>query len=122
RSRDVEMRTRQQKEIYELRALLEKQQKEIQELQTKQAPPALPSSLTKAKEPRQPSLYKPPQSRTCEKCSTTFPSGQALFRHLPDCQLFQCTKCGSTFPSNTTLHKHIRGCCCTKDVNGKIED
>jgi hypothetical protein len=128
RSRDLEMRTRQQKEIRELRALLEKQQKEIQELQTKQAPlaqapsaqapPASPPSLTKAKEPRQPSSYKPPQSRTCEKCSTTFPSGQALFRHLPGCQPFKCTKCGSTFPSNTTLHKHIRGCRRPKDVNG----
>ncbi|OCK86498.1 uncharacterized protein K441DRAFT_672297, partial [Cenococcum geophilum 1.58] len=99
RSRDVEIRTRQQKEIHKLRALLKKTQ----------APPASPSSLTKAKEPRQPSSYKPPQSRTCKK-------------HLPDCQPFQCTKYGSTFPSNTTLHKHIRGCRRTKDVNGKIED
>jgi hypothetical protein len=87
RSRDLEMRTRQQKEIRELRALLEKQQKEIQELQTTQtsppqASPAPPSSPTnnksEAKEPRQPSSYKPPQPRTCEKCSTTFPSGHAL--------------------------------------------
>jgi hypothetical protein len=129
-SRDLEIRTsfaKQEREIRELRALLGKQQKEIQELQTKQALPAealpaealpaqalpaLPSLLTKseAKEPRQPSSYKPPQPRTCEKCSTTFPSGQALFRHLPDCQPFQCTKCESTFPSNTTLHKHVRGC------------
>jgi hypothetical protein len=126
---------KQQEETCELRALLGKQQKEIQELQTKQALPAqalpaqalpaqalpaqalpapstLPSLSTQseAKEPRQPSSYKPPQPRTCEKCSTTFPSGQALFRHLPDCQPFQCTKCESTFPSNTTLHKHVRGC------------
>ena len=58
------MRARQQKEIRELRALLEKQQEEIQELQTKQAPSAqapsaqapptqallaLPSLLTKAR-------------------------------------------------------------------------
>jgi hypothetical protein len=118
---------KQQEETYELRGLLEKQQKEIQELQTKQALPAealpaqalpaqapstLPSLSTQseAKEPRQPSSYKPPQPRTCEKCSTTFPSGQALFKHLPDCQPFRCTKCDSTFPSNTTLHKHIRSC------------
>ena len=80
-----------------------------------QAPPASPSPLTKAKEPRQSSSYKPPQPRTCEKCSTTFPSGQALFKHLPDCQPFQCTKCRSTFPSNTTLHKHVRGCRRPKD-------
>ena len=131
RSRDLEMRTRQQKEIRELRALLEKQQKEIQELQTKQtppaqAPPAPPSSSTKseAKEPRQPSSYKPPQPRTCEKCSTTFPSGQALFKHLPDCKPFRCTKCDSTFPSNTTLHKHVRGCRRpkqTEDINKSVE-
>jgi len=91
------MWTRQQKEIHKLQALLKKQQKEIQELQTKQAtlaqappvqaPPALPL-LIKAKEPRQPSSYKPPQPQTCKKCSTTFPLGQALFKHLPDCQLF----------------------------------
>ena len=133
RSRDLEIRNRQQKEIRELRALLEKQQKEIRELQAllekqqkeiqelqtlpaqappTQAPPASPSLSTKleTKELQQPSSYKPPQPRTCEKCSTTFPSGQALFRHLPDCQPFKCTKCESTFPSNTTLHKHIRGC------------
>ena len=30
-----------------------------------QAPPASPSLSTKAKEPRQPSSYKPPQSRIC---------------------------------------------------------
>jgi hypothetical protein len=74
--------------------------------------PSTATSPTKpgAKPPRQPSSYKPPQPRTCEKYSVTFPSGQALFRHLPDCQPFKCTKCESTFPSNTTLHKHIRGC------------
>jgi len=54
----------------------------------------------------------------CEKCSITFPSGQALFKHLPDCQPFRCTKCDSTFPSNTTLHKHVRGCRRPKDTNG----
>jgi len=59
---------------------------------------------------RQPSSYKKPQPRTCERCSTEFPSGQALFRHLPDCQPFRCTKCSSTFQSNTILYKHIRGC------------
>ena len=85
-----------------------------------QAPPASPS-LTKAKEPRQPSLYKPPQPQTCKKCSTTFPSGQALFRHLPDCQPFQCTKCGSAFPSNTALHKHVRGCRRPKEINGNLD-
>ena len=85
-----------------------------------QAPPASPSS-TKAKEPRQPSSYKHPQPQTCEKCSTTFPSGQALFKHLPDCQPFRCTKCGSTFPSNTTLHKHVRGCRRPKDINGNLD-
>jgi hypothetical protein len=128
RNRDLEIRNRQQKEIRELQALLEKQQKEIQELQTPpaQAPPALPSSSTKseAKEPQQPSLYKPPQPRTCEKCSTTFPSGQALFKHLPDCKPFRCTKCDSTFPSNTTLYKHIRRCRCpkkTEDINESVE-
>jgi hypothetical protein len=125
RSRDIEIRTKQQKEIRELRALLDKQQKEIQELQAKQTPPAQaspaslsPSTKPEAKEPRQPSSYKPPQPRTCEKCSTTFPSGQALFRHLPDCQPFKCTKCGSTFPSNTTLHKHVRGCRRPKATKG----
>ena len=81
--------------------------------------PPSPSTKSEAKEPRQPSSYKPPQPRTCEKCSTTFPSGQALFKHLPDCQPFKCTKCDSTFPSNTTLHKHIRGCRRLKENNPK---
>jgi hypothetical protein len=120
-SRDTVIRARQQKEIKELRTLLEQQQKEIQELRLQQQPasqlikqtPPISLSLStnaEAKEPRQPSSYKPPQPRTCEKCSITFPSGQALFKHLPDCQPFKCTKCDSTFPSNTTLHKHVRGC------------
>jgi hypothetical protein len=61
-------------------------------------------------------LFSPPSAdpceslRICEKCSITFSSGQALFKHLPDCQPFKCTKCDFTFPSNTTLHKHVRGC------------
>jgi cell division septum initiation protein DivIVA len=106
----------QKEEIKELRSMVHKLQQ--QQAAPAQAPPASPSSLTKAKEPRQPGSYKPPQPRTCEKCSTTFSSGQALFRHLPDCQPFKCTKCGSTFPSNTTLHKRVRGCRRPKDTNG----
>ena len=86
-----------------------------------QAPPASPSSSTKAKKPRQPSLYKPPQSQTCEKCSITFPLGQALFKHLLDCQPFQYTKCRSTFHLNTTLYKHIQGCRRPKDINGNSD-
>jgi hypothetical protein len=100
----------QKEEIKELQSMV--QQLQQQQAALVQAPPAPPSPSTKSetKELRQPSSYKPPQPRTCEKCSTMFPSGQALFRHLPDCQPFKCTKCESTFPSNTTLHKHIRGC------------
>jgi hypothetical protein len=113
----------QKEEIKELRSMvqqLQQQQAALAQAPPTQAPPALPSSSAKseAKEPRQPSSYKPPQPRTCEKCSTTFPSGQALFKHLPDCQPFRCTKCDSTFPSNTTLHKHVRGCRRPKDTNG----
>ena len=63
---------------------------------------------------RQSSSFKKPQPRICTRCSIEFPSGQALFRHLPDCQPFRCTKCNSTFQSNTILHKHIRGCRHTK--------
>jgi len=131
-----------QKEIQELRDTVQQQQKEIQELRTKQQDiqniqQEIQEALQPAKSPttsistelvstklakRQPSLYKPPHPRSCERCSVVFPSGQALFRHLPDCQPFRCTKCESTFQSNTILHKHIRGCRRTKisvSINGQ---
>jgi len=130
RTRDLTIRNRQQKEIQELRGIVEQLQQQLASLITQSTTttdssakastvvPLSPSAKSEAKDPRQPSSYKPPQTRTCEKCSTMFPSGQALFRHLPDCQPFKCTKCGSTFPSNTTLHKHARGCRRPKDING----
>lgn len=102
--------------ITELQATVQTLQNSVKQLQQPPSPPPasanpLPAPETSApKEPRQPSSYKPPQPRTCQKCSKTFESGQVLFRHLPECQPFQCTKCNSTFPSNTLLHKHIKGC------------
>jgi hypothetical protein len=53
-----------------------------------------------------------------------FPSGHALFKHLPDCKPFRCTKCDSTFPSNTIFHKHVRRCRRpkkTEDINKSVK-
>jgi hypothetical protein len=68
-NKDIVIRARQQKEIKELQTLLEQQQKEIQKLRlqqqpalqlTKQTPPIPSLSIkSKAKEPQQPSSYKP---------------------------------------------------------------
>ena len=110
-----------QKKIQELQDYSERQfnslQHEIDALHLQLQPsPNMPSTpFTQSSQglqppSRQPSSYKKPQPRTCERCFTEFPSGQALFRHLPDCQPFRCTKCSSTFQSNMILHKHIRGC------------
>jgi len=85
-------------------------QEAVQQLQKQSATAIATLATSKKAPPREPSAYKPPQPRTCQKCDSTFLSGQALFKHLPDCQPFRCTKCESTFPTNTALHKHIRGC------------
>lgn len=117
------LQDKQQKEIDDLQGTIEEQQSEIQALQSiveqlSTSPPAKQTTTPppkqsappkeRASQPlREPSSYRPPKPQTCLKCSTVFPSGTALHKHLPLCEPFRCTKCGSTFRSNNSLHQHL---------------